>query len=306
MLCFLCKIYERLLGVTRHQVSCREKHKVPDKTQEGVPGESDTRVLFIERERDGQKVGRGGQVWRRLHGSSVQLLRRAVAIPEPLTVSQPPPLSQSDAEVSCLMLSTQFVWRSVKTNRKRRWCPPSTPLFFFLRVLSLIIDASLCWVQGWILQLERKHTHTKKSYRKKKTLFHGTPTMHLWMPCYAWSGDADPQRVSEGLLHHLGAFGTLTIAPAAPLLPINPLPAPNARIPHRTQTSPRLRLFSISNKKKKDFVFFGTSWAFTLLQRLVKFLEEMAGLDWQKQWSISESWWCRSVQLSMYDDVTSS
>lgn len=35
-----------------------------------------------------------------------------------------------------------------------------------------------------------------------KTLFHGTPTMHLWTPCYAWTTDADPQRdntaASEG------------------------------------------------------------------------------------------------------------
>lgn len=40
----------------------------------------------------------------------------------------------------------------------------------------------LCRVQGWIVQLEHK------------TLFHGTPTMHLWMPCYAWTADAHPQR----------------------------------------------------------------------------------------------------------------
>lgn len=35
-----------------------------------------------------------------------------------------------------------------------------------------------------------------------KTLFHGTPTMHLWTPCYAWTTDADPHRddraASEG------------------------------------------------------------------------------------------------------------
>lgn len=52
------------------------------------------------------------------------------------------------------------------------------------------------------------------------------PTMHLWMPCYAWTGDADPQRVSEGLLHHLGVFGTLTITPAAPHVPVNTPPPP--------------------------------------------------------------------------------
>lgn len=79
------------------------------------------------------------------------------------------------------------------------------------------------------------------------------PTMHLWMPCYAWTGDADPQRVSEGLLHHLGVFGTLTITPAAPHVPVNTPPhppdTPNTRIPHRTQTSSRLRLFPISNKE---------------------------------------------------------
>lgn len=57
-------------------------------------------------------------------------------------------------------------------------------------------------------------------------LFHGTPTMHLWMPCYAWTRDADPQRVSEGLLHHLRVLETLTIAPADPLVPVNPHPIP--------------------------------------------------------------------------------
>lgn len=42
----------------------------------------------------------------------------------------------------------------------------------------------LCRVQGWIIRLEHK------------TLFHGTPTMHLWTPCYAWTTDADPHPTS--------------------------------------------------------------------------------------------------------------
>lgn len=56
----------------------------------------------------------------------------------------------------------------------------------------------LCRVQGWIARLEHK------------TLFHGTPTMHLWTPCYAWTTDADPQRdtraASEGAGLVLGVW----------------------------------------------------------------------------------------------------
>lgn len=51
VVCFLCEVCERLLSVTQHQVSCREKHKA----QEGGR-ESDTQVLFIEQESDGQIV----------------------------------------------------------------------------------------------------------------------------------------------------------------------------------------------------------------------------------------------------------
>lgn len=65
-------------------------------------------------------------------------------------------------------------------------CDPLVSLDFYRHGTS----SFLCRVQGWIVRLEHK------------MLFHGTPTMHLWTPCYAWTTDADPQRdtraASEG------------------------------------------------------------------------------------------------------------
>lgn len=86
--------------------------------------------------------------------------------------------------------------------------------FFFLHFLNLHGTSSssssfLCWVQGWIVQLEHK------------MLFHGTPTMHLWTPCYAWTTDCWP---TEGQLSFVSRAGT-------PLPPPPPSPPSPTRQP---------------------------------------------------------------------------
>lgn len=104
----------------------------------------------------------------------------------------------------------------------------------------------LCRVQGWIVRLEHK------------TLFHGTPTMHLWTPCYAWTTDADPhwdsRAASEGPVNP-GVLGSLAIIPSSPFL----LPG----FPQDRKSSSEERLFQFSNYY--DFVLFGTSVGFMLV-----------------------------------------
>lgn len=90
----------------------------------------------------------------------------------------------SCTEVNCLMLLASYFsqpsWLCLIDPLKRDHSPfMSLDVLFFSRHGT---SSFLCWVQGWIVQLEHK------------TLFHGTPTMHLWTPCYAWTTDAEPQR----------------------------------------------------------------------------------------------------------------
>lgn len=87
----------------------------------------------------------------------------------------------SCTEVNCLMLSASYFSLPSSLcliDPLKRDCGPFVSLDFYRHCTS----SFLCWVQGWIVRLEHK------------TLFHGTPTMHLWTPCYAWTSDADSQR----------------------------------------------------------------------------------------------------------------
>lgn len=85
----------------------------------------------------------------------------------------------------------------------KRDCIPSASLDFYHHGISSL----LCRVQGWIVQLEHK------------TLFHGTPTMHLWMPCYAWATDADPQRDTRAASKGPDNQGVLGVWPLFLALP---------------------------------------------------------------------------------------
>lgn len=95
----------------------------------------------------------------------------------------------------------------------------------------------LCWVQGLIERLEHK------------TLFHGTSTIHLWTPCYAWT--TDPKRDTGA-----SSFRNIILIP-------NTL-FPRSQAFHGTQ---KLffwqRLFPFITLP--DFVIFGTSVGFMLV-----------------------------------------
>lgn len=122
-----------------------------------------------------------------LHGFSLALKGKEIILCSVDLSSLAPRVSDiitpsSCAEVSCLMVLASY------------FSPPSSrclidPFKEGLRPLCVSLDFYhhgtsffLCWVQGWIVRLEHK------------MLFHGTPAMYLWMPCYAWTTDADMQR----------------------------------------------------------------------------------------------------------------
>lgn len=148
---------------------------------------------------------------------------------------------------------------------------PCMSLWFFLSRHGT--SSFLCRVQGWIVQLEHK------------TLFHGTPTMHLWTPCYAWTTHADPQRDTRAASWRAGrplAFGDFGPRPS-PSLPANQASPQDRKIFWQ-------RLFPFSTYY--DFVLFGTSVGFTLVQRDSWFERKKARLDRPNQSSIWRIWWC--------------
>lgn len=192
----------------------------------------------------------------------------------------------SCTEVNCLMLLASYFsqpsWLTLIDPLKRDHGPfvSLDVLFFFSRHGT----SFLCWVQGWIVRLEHK------------TLFHGTPTMHLWTPCYAWTTDAEPQRDTRAASKGAGwpwpseFLGNSTLIPSTLVSGVRIQSSLHAA---RLPTGQKIfwqRLFPFSNDY--DFVLFGTSVGFMLVLRDSLIVEKKAKLDRPNQSSIWRIWWC--------------
>lgn len=179
----------------------------------------------------------------------------------------------SCTEVNCLMLLASYVSLPGSLCLDPFWTRIAAPVCLLVFLSRHGTSSFLCWVQGWIVQLEHK------------TLFHGTPTMHLWTPCYAWTTHADPQRDTRaaswraGRPLEFGDFGPRS----SPSLPANQASPQDRKIFWQ-------RLFPFSTYY--DFVLFGTSVGFTLVQRDSWFEGKKVRLDRPNQSSIWRIWWC--------------
>lgn len=142
-----------------------------------------------------------------LHGFSPTLKGKEI-IPSSVDLSSLAPLwcnhPSSCTEVNCLMLLAFYFS-----------LPSSLCLIFpFKRVPSCL----LIWIIMAPLPFFAEFRDGSHGLNTK-TLFHGTPTMHLWLPCYAWTTDADPQRDSRAASEGLVDFGVLGVWPPFLALP---------------------------------------------------------------------------------------
>lgn len=111
--------------------------------------------------------------------------------------------------------SARLHFRSIDPLKRGRG-PVVSVIFFLCHGTSF-----LCRVQGWIVRLEHK------------TLFHGTPTMHLWTPCYAWTTDADPAEGREGFVRASRPWSLGNLDPYSLALPL-----PATRLPQDSENLP--------------------------------------------------------------------